>query len=114
MSEMNGPPGDVGFEAFVHQYDLREQEERHLERKRKHERTMERLQTTGIAIGFLALAAAVIGVAYIIWLGVRGPSADDAAEERLKSECIAQHGTWIKVADGPDDTYGACMFGEQR
>lgn len=111
MTGVNGPPGD-DFADFVAQYDLREQEEKFRTSQRKHDRVMKRWSVFGGTLASIAAAAAVVGLAIVIWLGVRGPSADDEIQRQLKSECIAEHGTWIKVADGPDSTYGSCMFGD--
>lgn len=81
------------------------------EKKRRHVRSVERLKTIGVVFGSVAGAAAVVGIAFIVWLGVRGPSADAVLEQEVKLECTKAGGTWLDVSAGSSDTTSGTCFG---
>lgn len=98
-------------EMTISAYDVEimRNEQRRIDQR--HERSIRRWKSGATAVGFLAAAGAVVGVALVFWMGVRGPSAKDQLEDQQKRECIAQHGTWVKISQGTDGDYGSCIFG---
>jgi len=98
----------------ISQYDVEMLRFRQKEKERKHERAVVRWKYASLAVGYAAAAVAPIGVAYIIWMGVRGPSAQQVLEDQQKKECISTHGTWVKLADGDRSAYGTCIAGEVK
>jgi hypothetical protein len=115
---MSGTDND---ELSISAYDVevfrtrQKAEEKELERR--HKRTIKRWTIIGGSIAALSMSAAAVGVAYIIWMGVRGPSASEVLENQQRAQCIQEHGNWIKIDTTDDDSSyaeGVCWFGEAR
>lgn len=98
-------------EMTIGEYDLMVLKNEQEEKKRRHERSKHRWVYGSIAVGYIALACTIIGVSFIIWRAVAGPSATEQLEDQQKTECIQAGGTWIKIADGDRSDYGTCMMG---
>lgn len=72
-----------------------------------------RWESLAVLFGSVSAAAAVVGVSYVIWLGVRGPSADDLLRQENMQTCVENGGTWITgtSADGGETNGGNCLVG---
>ena len=104
---------DKSTEMTISEYDMAVFHESKAEATRKHQRSIQRMKSTAAATGWIALAAAVISVAYIVWLAVRGPSANAIIEQEARSECVAAGGTWLKLYTGADSAGdGTCVIGK--
>lgn len=106
---LQGNPGEMtisqyDMEVFRHQQELA---------KQRHDRAVARWENSAIAVGWIALACAIVAVSFIVWQGVKGPSADEEIEDSQKRACTESRGTWIRVADGDTSSYGTCLFGKE-
>ena len=102
-------------EMTISDYDVAVFEERKAERKRAHERTVQRWRSGAAAVGWVSLAATILGIVFALYQYNVGPSTKEELEHVEKLECIADSGTWIKLADsGNTAGYGTCIFGEVR
>lgn len=76
---------------------------------RKHDRNI----IVGWVLGVMAASVAAVGVSYIIWQGVAGPSESERLEDKWRTECIQHNGTWIPVdldsRDSSTDVKGMCV-----
>ncbi len=70
----------------------------------------QRWQALQTLFGGLCAALAVVGLAVVIWLGVRGPSADDLLHQEARKDCLAAGGTWLGV-NGTEDVNSCVMPG---
>ena len=86
-------------EMTISAYDVAVFEDQKLERKRRHERTVARWTQGSIAIGWIALASAFLGLVFAIYQYNVGPSTKEELEHREKLECVKLEGTWVKMAD---------------
>jgi hypothetical protein len=96
----------------IDQYDLEVLRQQQQDKVRRHERALARWRYGSMVVGYVAAAGATLGLAFMLWQGVAGPSAEDQLEDGQRRECIAEHGTWVKIADGTETT-GTCLFGER-
>jgi hypothetical protein len=58
-----------------------------------------------IVIALIA-AAAIVGLVYIIWQASAGPSSKQQLEDKWRTDCNANHGTWIP---GSSDSKAMCV-----
>jgi hypothetical protein len=87
---------DEGF--TLSDYDMAEQRHRHEEDRRRHERRMEALRRAGYSAVALSLAGALVGVSWVVWQGVRGPSASEQLEQDARVACLREGGQWVPGA----------------
>jgi len=95
-------------ELTISAYDVEVMRNREAEKKRKHERAMERWRTfasIGIAV---AVMAGICGAIYLLWQANAGPSASEQEETKVRIACINAGGTWAKVSSSSTD-YGTCF-----
>lgn len=106
--------GAYDLEVFRAQREDAAIEQRAAEAERKHARSINRWQNGAIGAGLLALASAVIGVTFMIWQGVAGPSAKQELLDKQQSQCVAERGNWLPIATGDSSKTHTCIFGEVR
>lgn len=100
-------------EMTITEYDQLVFKERQREAERKHERTLARWKNGAAAIGYTAAAGAVVGIVFIVWQALAGPSAGEVLENEQKQVCIAEKGTWVLLDRGADSAEGTCIFGQE-
>lgn len=61
--------------------------------------------------GWFAAALASVGIAYVAWLGFRGPSADDLIRQEDRQACLDAGGTYFGSPDVNSDDIVCVMPG---
>lgn len=105
----------VVSEMTLTQYDVEMLHARERAAVRKHERSIQRWKSMAAAVGYVTFASMVIGVAFIIWKGVEGPSAIEQLRDDQQTACVEARGNWLPIGGGRNtkSTY-TCLFGEVR
>jgi len=58
-----------------------------------------------IAFSVLAGVGLILGIAYAIYMGTKGPSEDQKYEDKWRSECLAGNGTWLPIDTDSGDKF---------
>jgi len=69
-----------------------------------------RWNAIGVFLGFVGFAIVCGVIAFFIWNGVKGPSAEQQSEERKSIACSEAGGTWIgKIDTRESQSPGICV-----
>lgn len=77
------------------EFDRQQMSEAHKTEQAKAQARTARWQHISMAVGWLALAATVLGTFYIIWQASAGPSSDDLIRQQDRAACIEAGGTYF-------------------